>query len=761
MVRHYSWRLGALAGAMALLIALASNPAHALGLGRITVQSALGEALRAEIDVPEITAEEAASLRVGIASADAFKAAGFEYTAAVVSVQVTLQKYPDGRSFLRLSSTRPVTEPYIDLILEAAWASGRVVRGYTMLFDPPNLQPAAPGMAPISTPTAPSLLRSAVPPAAGMASSAAPASRGPKVSVVVGDTAGKIAAKNKPASISLDQMLLAMLRSNPDAFVAGNVNRLKSGVVLDMPDAEQASSSSPSEASRTIMAQAKDFNDFRKKLAAGVPSVQFDAASRKTNGKLQANIENRASVAAMPDKLTLSKGAVQGTAVAEDQIAKDKQAKDASSRVAELAKNIADLNTMAGTPAAPAATTTASASKPQLVPGVQIAAVPGLIPASASAAITPTDVPPALVASAPVDIKPAAELPPRLPEPRLMDALKNNPLVLPGLGLLLALLAGFGFYRFKKRNDHAAVDSAFLESRMPPDAFLDATGGYGLDTSKTALATSSLMAYATSQLDTAGDVDPVAEADVYLAYGRDLQAEEILKEALRSNPPRVAIHAKLLEIYAKRHDLKGFESIATVAYQLTRGSGPEWAYICELGRELEPSNPMYQPGGQPPAANTAPDLPASFAATAAAPQILAAQPGPAALSVDFDLDLDYVASDEALHTAATQPTAVPDFSLPSAPVPAPIHNTGMLAFDMGSLSLELGTPHTGSPRLAKVAAATAPAMLEDPLETKFALAEEFRALGDADGARLLASEVVDQADGALKLKAQAFLNALS
>ena len=82
------------------------------------------------------------------------------------------------------------------------------------------------------------------------------------------------------------------------------------------------------------------------------------------------------------------------------------------------------------------------------------------------------------------------------------------------------------------------------------------------------------------QLDAAGDVDPVAEADVYLAYGRDLQAEEILKEALRTNPQRVAIHGKLLEIYSKRRDAKAFEMVATDAYSLTRGEGPDWEHIC-------------------------------------------------------------------------------------------------------------------------------------------------------------------------------------
>ncbi len=905
---RYSWRLGVLASAIALLGTLAASPAHALGLGRITVQSALGEVLRAEIDVPEITAEEAASLRVGVASADAFKAAGLEYTAAVVGVQVTLQKRPDGRSFLRLSSSRPVTEPFVDLILEANWASGRVVRDYTMLFDPPNLRQATPSM---SAPTAPALSRPATPPAGATSSqpfypsspppaqatvrpapvaraqaqpavpkatpaAPAPASSGQKVAVKPGDTAGKIAAQNKPASISLDQMLVALLRSNPDAFIGGNVNRLKSGALLDIPSAEEAGTLPAGEASSTIIAQAKDFNDFRQKLASGVPATQVDSATRKAGGKVQAKVEDRAPVAAAPDKLTLSKGAIQGKAAAEDKIAKDKQAKDASSRVAELTKNIGDLNKIAGTPvtapavAAPAAATPASASKPLVVPGVQVAAAPTIAavpaPASPVIAVTPTAivstasvaalattssaaltsttvVPPVLVASAPVATAPVASapvavkkpvvVPPPPPEPSLIDELTNNPMVLPGLGLLLALLAGFGFYRYKKRNEQPSVDSSFLESRLQPDSFFGASGGQRIDTSDGGNATGSSLVYSPSQLDAAGDVDPVAEADVYLAYGRDLQAEEILKEALRTNPSRVAIHAKLMEIYAKRRDLKGFEVVAADAFKLTRGNGPEWAYICELGRELDPNNAMYQPGGQPQANISAPVMAASFAGAATIPQMLASQPEPAASSVDFDLDLDFSISDEPSQSTAVEPMAMPNFTPPppspaaatyepepeptvaiqvkqepafdglemdfgsdktmainlpvtpkpqddnlsfnldtlpvvskAAPTPAPAltpaPDSGMLEFDMGSLSLELDEqPNTESQTLAKTNVAVAPFVVQSPLETKFALAEEFRALGDSDGARSLANEVVAQADGALKSKAQAFLNALS
>ena len=977
------WRIGALASAVALLGSLASDPAYALALGRITVQSALGEALRAEIDVPEISADEAASLRVSVASPQAFKAAGLEYGAAVVGLQVSLQKRPDGRSYLRLSNSRPVAEPFVDLIVEASWASGRVVRDYAMLFDPPSLRQAA---APVA-PTAAAVSRPAAqPPAPGVSSApgnAAPpppaqavvrptparaqaqpvtpktTSSGQQVTVKSGDTAGKLAAQNKPANISLDQMLVALLRSNPDAFIGGNINRMRSGVVLGIPTAEEAGSTSQAEASGTIVAQAKSFNAFRQKLASNIPSAQVEGASRQSTGKVQAKVEDRAAVAATPDKLTLSKGALQSQAAAEDKIAKERQSREASTRVAELSKNIGDLNRIAATPAAPvtpaapatsvgpavpAAAASAAkgpglvAEKPASVSGIPLpaATLPGT-PASATKSVTPTvastvsttpllvpaptqassttntvaagtttatataiatgvvgatptaasvastvvaatqaaavspeaasgTATPAASAAAPIIVqKPAvAALPP--PESSLIDKLTDNPLVLPGLAALLALLAGFAFYRFNKRNTAASVDSSFLESRLQPDSFFGASGGQRIDTSEAGSASGSSLVYSPSQLDAAGDVDPVAEADVYLAYGRDLQAEEILKEALRTNPSRVAIHAKLMEIYAKRRDLKGFEVIAAEAFSLTGGNGPEWAYICEMGRGLDPANPMFKAGGQPtlaaarmpaqtpamiasygadtmrdldpvnpmfqangqPTLATArtpaqtPAMIASYGAdTIPTPDFDLSEPGKG--PVDFDLDLDFSLPDEPIQPKplATQEaptnslkalgldksndptTAMParqepsfdaldmdfgndtvgmsrqldgsaengiSFTVDDAPfitkpspavakaiAPAQADN-GMLEFDLGSLSLDLDGPATNSAALT--ALAPEPALL-DPLETKFALAEEFRSLGDNDGARDLANEVIARAQGALKVKAQAFLNALT
>jgi len=283
------------------------------------------------------------------------------------------------------------------------------------------------------------------------------------------------------------------------------------------------------------------------------------------------------------------------------------------------------------------------------------------------------------------------------------------------------------------------------------------------------------MVYSPSQLDAGDDVDPVAEADVYLAYGRDLQAEEILKEAQRNHPTRVAIHQKLCEIYAKRRDAKNFGTIAKEAYRLTAGSGPEWEHICELGSSIDPSDAMYQPGGRAtasaPAVQMADATPASVrqppapvrqppAPTLAPAPVAAAAP---ASGMDLDLDLDF-SLDEAQPRAAapaalTMPAPIataPDhgiaFEAPPlpqlTPEPAPAAasasaSDNMMNFDLGALSLDLGTP-SEQPGNGN----------DDPLATKLALADEFKAIGDNDGARALIEEIIAEASGDMKARAQ-------
>ena len=842
--------------------------AWALGLGRLQVQSALGETLRAEIDVTNLTPEEAANLRVRIAPPDSYRAAGVEYNAVLPSTQATLQRRADGRSYLRITSDRSVLEPFVDVILELTWSTGRLVREYTLLFDPPTTARAAvPPPMPVTPPAiapAPALVdavppsrRSDVRPPRVRPPAAEPAAE-PRVpqrpavagagadvdgyTVKVGDSLSRIAGRTQRPGVSLDQMLVSLFQSNPDAFIDSNMNRLKAGVVLTVPSAQTVKSVLPAEARQVIQAQSADFGAYRQRLAAGVPAARTEGTDRRASGKVEANVTDRqAGATPDPDKLTLSKGATSDKAAAEERISKDRERKAADVRVAELAKNVDELKKLSGVAAA-----TAAASKAAVGPGVAVTpSVTSVAPVTPAAmpAVVPALVPPAVVAmipaSAPVlPLRPPATaaipasssaVSPALtsasgtkaavPAPAQKSAdgpaatndsnmfsslLSGNPIVL-GLGALAVLLLGaFAALRLSKRAKRESSETSFLESRLQPDSFFGSSGGQRIDTRDARKASSSTMSYSLSQLDAIGDVDPVAEADVYLAYGRDLQAEEILKEAMRSQPNRMAIRTKLLEVYAKRRDTKGFELLATQLFALTRGEGEDWARAQELGLQIDPTNPLFLPGGQPQLVRDMGGQPIEPLGASTMPQSVLPTPSQfdamtgalpldsGHMDLDLDLDLDHVETVSGVPSSPlpleVTPAFVPevqhpehdtmslDFSLTDLDIPAATENKPvpskrideLPAFDLSDISLDLGSPATvpgtfsGVPSsLSEFGDIDVPSFddhnVENSLAQKLELAEEFRQIGDTEGARDLLREVISQASGAVKTRAQGML----
>jgi pilus assembly protein FimV len=838
----------ALSGVAAAVLCLAASSAAALGLGRLQVQSALGEALKAEIDVTSLTPEEASTLRIRIAPPESYRAAGIDYNTVLQNAQTVLQRRPDGRSVLRITSDRAVQEPFVDVILEVSWSTGRLVREYTLLFDPPRLQPAPPAVAAAPSispaPAAPAPSPSAVPapvtpppaPVAAAAPAAPPSPRpaaaapAPAVAaqppstegadeyrVRSGDTLSRIAGRTQRAGVSLDQMLVSLYRGNPHAFIDKNMNLLRSGVVLQVPSEDAAKQVTASEARQVIQAQSADFGAYRQRLAEAVPATKPDEPARQATGKVQAAVEDRKQAASpTPDKLTLSQGAVKASAP-EARVSKEAERKEASTRVAELSRNVEELRKLqqgaAGAkPAAPAAAPSpapAPAPAPVATPAPAPVPTPAPAPAPAPVAVAQAPAPapvPAETASVPaaavVPAKPVpkpAAAPPVLAadEPGFMAWLSDYAPVIAAV--FVVLLAGLGYHRWRNRSKKDSGETSFLESRLQPDSFFGASGGQRIDT-RDASGVSSSMSYSLSQLDAIGDVDPVAEADVYLAYGRDLQAEEILKEAMRGNPDRLAIRIKLLEVYAKRRDTKGYELLATQLFALTRGEGEDWQKAQELGRTIDPENPLYQPGGQPIGVTTssgaqvleplgASTMPQSVLPTAST--FAASEPAPAATGVtlsgmDLDLDLDAPVSQPGSLPSpleATQPlTAAAKASkadqslefdlptLPAAPAAAPTAG-GPMSFDLGDLSLDLnaapaapaGKPAAndfGGLELPGAKAAIEGANGGDPLVRKLELAEEFRQIGDTEGARDLLEEVIAKASGALKSKAQGMLDSL-
>ena len=361
----HRWKLSALAAAALVSVSLTATEAWALALGRISIQSALGEPLRAEVELPQITAAEADSLRATIATPAVFRAQGMEYTATASQFQVQLQRRPDGSAVLRLTSAQPVADPFVDLVIDASWAAGHVVRSYTLLLDPPAARQSAQEVASapqVGAPATPASASARGTPARVPAQAAAtPAARkasattqkSSTLTVRPGDTASRLAQGYRPAGVSLDQMLVAMLRANPHAFISGNVNRMTAGAVVEMPDEAAAQAVSASEARQIVAAQSQDFNQYRRRLASAAPLAAVTAAQRSASGNVEAQVQDKKATTTAPDKLTLSKGALQGSQNADERLAREKQAQSQTERLSELSRNLNELQKVAaGAPAA-------------------------------------------------------------------------------------------------------------------------------------------------------------------------------------------------------------------------------------------------------------------------------------------------------------------------------------------------------------------------------------------------------------------------
>jgi FimV-like protein len=360
--------------------------AQALTLNRPVVQSKQGEALRVEIDINEISATELTDFQASLANTETYIATRAEVplsNGSPMEIQVQLLRRDNGRPYLKVTSKQPVSGNSMDLLLDLRWATGRMLRDISLSIDE-NKAAAKP----IRTPA---LLGSQQ------------KGNGQQLEVQRGDTAGQLAAESMPSGVSLDQMLLALLRNNPDAFVDDNVNRLKAGALLTLPTEQEARAVSRDDARKQIQIQTKDFEAYRSELAARAPGGTIPKATRNSVGRLEARIENK-NAKPNQDKLTLSKPSKHG---AEEKIAKQREAQEAAKRAEELSRNIEDLAKIA-------AATAVRASEP----------------ASGELAVAP---PASNSAQANADA--------------WLDELTQNPLAPVGAGSLIALLVLIGLWR--------------------------------------------------------------------------------------------------------------------------------------------------------------------------------------------------------------------------------------------------------------------------------------------------------------------------
>ncbi|MFP5382162.1 MAG: FimV/HubP family polar landmark protein [Gammaproteobacteria bacterium] len=673
--------------------------AHAAGLGKLSVTSALGQPLAAEIEVFAADKAEFDSLQATLASDQAFRDARVEFAPILSSLRFSIERKPDGRAVLKLSSNRPVNDPFVDLLIELNWASGRLVREYTMLLDPPGMaapQTVAPvAVAPAQTPApkpapkqatkpeptvAPPAVEAPAAPAPTPAAAPAPESAPGRIVVKRGDTLARIASRVRPEGVSLEQTLVGLYRENSKAF-DGNMNRMKAGKTLSVPAADAMAAITKKEAVQEIRLQAEDWRAYRQKLATAVqetPATKAEPAQAAT-GKITPKVEDKAKPApeAQKDVLKLSKvdtakadeaRALQDKlrAQEEDAIARQKALEESGQRVAVLEKQIEDMQKLVE-----------MKDKEQQA---QEAAAPAAPEPVAEPAPKPAPKP------APA---PAVKAPPAAPETgeAWYAMLLQNPLYWGG-GLAALGLGGVLWWMLAggRRRKSATVleDSIMSSGEVRPNTVIGAASGGSVNTGDTSFLTDFSQA-GLGTIDT-HDVDPIAEAEVYMAYGRDAQAEEILKEAINKNPDRHEIRVKLLEIYAARRNTTAFESVAGELYAgLGSKPSPLWDKACEMGRSIDPTNPLYgggQSGGTAAAA-------ATVAATTAIAGGAVAFDGEAGTSTTARPEPELVPEPEtgmaSEPIAAFEPLAMPE------PEPVAVAETGPLDFESAGNVLSFDT----------------------------------------------------------------------
>jgi pilus assembly protein FimV len=622
----------------------APSASWALGLGRLTVDSALGQPLSARIELTSATRDELETLTAKIADPSLYRQNNLTYQGVLSRTRVVLDN-AGGTPILRITSPTPVNEPFLDLMVELNWAAGRVVREYTFLLDPPGsaapavAEPvtpprtgaarATPAPAPaVAAPSAPTAAPSPRPPSVA----AAPSAGGNQYTVKRGDTLAGIAGQYKPEGATLEQMLAALFKGNSGAFDDNNMNRLRQGAILQIPSPADATATNAADATRMVRVQATDWRNYRNRVAANVPASE-GGGTRTAGGRIAGTV-TEATPAAPPGRDQLKVSPSTGSSrAAEELAAAQLREREKDAKIATLEKTLRDLQDQLKKGQLPSVppTTTADASKaapatppaaqapgaaPTATPPVAIP-VPAPAPAEPSKAAEPAKAPEAAPAPPKVETKappPAPKAAPKPPPGFFEDLFANTPLWAIGAGAA-AILAGLAaLIAARRRKATKFEDSIISGTDIKTNTVFGSTGGGVVNTGENSLA-SDFSREGLGNIDT-DEVDPIAEAEVYLAYGRDAQAEEILKDALKKDPQRQEIYLKLLEIHAQHNKPSAFETVATELFAVSQGQGDVWPKAVALGRQLDPNNPMFAEGGAPAAAGIAraPEAPSPAAA---------------------------------------------------------------------------------------------------------------------------------------------------
>lgn len=573
--------------AIAAASALSSGMAQALQLGEMTLKSKLNQPLAVEIELLDVGGLTASEITPSLASSQAFVDAGVDRQAFLNDLTFTPVINPSGRSVVRVTSSKPLPDAYVRFLLQVQWPNGRLMRDYSVLLDPAKFdQPAPTTAAPAPRLAAPSSTAPAV-------------SKPAQHTTTPRDTLWEIAAKNRNGG-SVQQTMLAIQALNPDAFIDGNINRLKTGQVLRLPDTVQSTALPQPQAIAEVSAQNAAWRQGRR--AATNPAAgkqQLDATKRTQAGNAPAstNAKDNLSLVSAEAAKKGAKGKAGDSAALSDKLAMTQEQLDTTrrdneelkSRAADLQSQLdklqkliqlkndqlARLQAEKGVPAASA--TAATAAMP-----AQLAGEPAAAPAAPDAA-TAT---PAPAAPAPEPVK--ADAAPDSTEGKFNDVL-TNPIVLGVVGgaaglLVLLLLLLWARHRnarleeekhlrmaralaeepvFTSNIDHDLPPDSFEGLEVPPPNVKLAAAPAPAPVAEPAVVVptvASVLAPLAVAVAPVNANDALAQAQSHIDRGHLNQAADVLQQAIKHEPKRSDLRLKLMEVYGLQNDKDGFVS---------------------------------------------------------------------------------------------------------------------------------------------------------------------------------------------------------
>ncbi|TDG13702.1 hypothetical protein E2F43_09275 [Seongchinamella unica] len=573
-----------------------ASSSFALGLGDLKLESFLNEPLKAEVDLLNTDGLHADEIRIRLATREDFERMGVDRAYFLTSIKFDVSVDSQGRGTIFISSDDPVLEPYLDFIVEARWPTGRLLREYTVLVDPPLFDTASPVISATQrvaevegTPLPDDGEKKAQDPAAtsgtrvdikksGLApgempdrefsagTSESPRS-GAKYMIHRDDTLWEIASAAKPAGASVHQTMLDIQRLNPDAFIDGNINRIKAGYIVYLPSEDDISSQDLAAALAEVKQQNEDWQAGRasKPIATG-PKLRISADPVEEGAAADAGNYAAGGAAAAEE---LEKAGLEQAAMAEE-LASMQQQVDTLQRIVDLKDDqIAALQ--AALEEAGSSVDEAAMAAGDTVAEADIAEQGGQEPADTAVADEAAD------AAAPAPVaEPAPEPAPKpaakpAPAPAPAEAGGMMSYLLYGLGALVLIILGVLFVRRGKDDDgdSAVSDDDFADVQLKAEPVAVAEPETGLEeveaeAEEEAEPVRDNRGYGQHKHDEyASDVetgDALAEADIYIAYGRYPQARDLLQNAINAEPRDSAYRLKLLETELQMGDRAAAEA---------------------------------------------------------------------------------------------------------------------------------------------------------------------------------------------------------